>query len=168
MEEKMEVKESTTKRIGGYLHRIVPIADKSGKIISYALKPIMVEFKPRDVVQVIIGSALLAIPVSLTEEAWNLGESLPNLNIGILSFISLLFISVFIYFNFYRRNLKGYKIEFVKRVVSTYLISILVTAIILTIIEKCPWGTDSLLALKRVIIVAYPASLSGTLSDMIK
>lgn len=128
----------------------------------------MVEFKPRDVVQVIIGSALLAIPVSLTEEAWNLGESLPNLNIGILSFISLLFISVFIYFNFYRRNLKGYKIEFVKRVVSTYLISILVTAIILTIIEKCPWGTDSLLALKRVIIVAYPASLSGTLSDMIK
>ena len=164
----MEVKESTTKRIGGYLHRIVPIADKSGKIISYALKPIMVEFKPRDVVQVIIGSALLAIPVSLTEEAWNLGESLPNLNIGILSFISLLFISVFIYFNFYRRNLKGYKIEFVKRVVSTYLISILVTAIILTIIEKCPWGTDSLLALKRVIIVAYPASLSGTLSDMIK
>lgn len=168
MEEKMEVKESTTKRIGGYLHRIVPIADKSGKIISYALKPIMVEFKPRDVVQVIIGSALLAIPVSLTEEAWNLGASLPNLNIGILSFISLLFISVFIYFNFYRRNLKGYKIEFVKRVVSTYLISILVTAIILTIIEKCPWGTDSLLALKRVIIVAYPASLSGTLSDMIK
>lgn len=168
MEEKIEVKQSTIKRIGGYLHRVVPIADKSGQIISYALRPVMVEFKPRDVVQVIIGSALLAIPVSITEEAWNLGESLPNFNIGLLAFISLLFTAVFIFFNFYRRNLMGYWFEFVKRVIGTYLISIIVSAVILTVIQKCPWGTDNLLALKRVIIVSFPASLSGTLSDMIK
>lgn len=168
MEQNFEVKQSTTKRIGGYLHKVVPIADKSGEIISYALKPLMVEFKPRDIIQVAVGSAMLAIPVSLTEEAWNLGESLPNLNIGLISFISLLLIGLFVFFNFYRHNIKGHYWEFVKRTLGTYLISLAVVALILTILEKCPWGVDNALAVRRMVIVAFPAAMSGTLSDMIK
>ncbi|EZH75907.1 hypothetical protein ATO12_03700 [Aquimarina atlantica] len=164
----MEVKETTIKRISGYLHRIVPIADKSGEIISYALKPLMLEFKPWDIMQVVIGSALLAIPVSLTEEVWNLGKSLPMTNILIITFLSLIMISVFVYFNFYKVTLKGYVTEFIKRVIGTYLISLIVVAVILTIIEKCPWGIDNALAIKRIIIVAFPAAMSGTLSDTIK
>ncbi|MCR9290946.1 MAG: DUF2391 family protein [Bacteroidetes bacterium] len=168
MEQKVEIKESTIKRIGGYLHRVVPIADKSGEIISYALKPLMLEFKPRDIMQVIIGSALLAIPVSLTEEAWNLGESLPIINVSIIAMVSLILVSVFVYFNFYKVTLKGYVIDFIKRVLGTYLISFLVVALILTLIDKCPWGIDNVLAIKRIIIVAFPAAMSGTLSDTIK
>ena len=167
-EEKVEIKETTIKRIGGYLHRVVPIADKSGEIISYALKPIMLEFNPRDIMQVIIGSALLAIPVSLTEEAWNLGETLPNSNVLMISILSLLLISVFVYFNFYKVTLKGYVADFIKRVIGTYIISLLVVALILTLIEKCPWGIDNVLGIKRIIIVAFPAAMSGTLSDTIK
>ncbi|TMM53174.1 DUF2391 family protein [Maribacter algarum] len=168
MEQKVEIKESTIKRIGGYLHRIVPIADKSGEIISYALKPLMLEFKPRDIMQVIIGSALLAIPVSLTEEAWNLGKSLPIINVSIIAIISLILVSVFVYFNFYRVTLKGYVTDYIKRVLGTYIISLIVVALILTVIQKCPWGIDNALAIKRVIIVAFPAAMSGTLSDTIK
>ena len=168
MEQKVEIKETTIKRIGGYLHRIVPIADKSGEIISYALKPIMLEFKPRDIMQVVIGAALLAIPVSLTEEAWDLGKSLPLTNVLIISMLSLSMISVFVYFNFYKVTLKGYVLEFVKRVLGTYLISLIVVGLILTIIQKCPWGVDNIVALKRIIIVAFPAAMSGTLSDTIK
>jgi uncharacterized membrane protein len=167
-EQKVEIKETTIKRIGGYLHRVVPIADKSGEIISYALKPLMLEFKPRDIMQVIIGSALLAIPVSLTEEAWNLGETLPISNIFLIALISLVLISVFVYFNFYKVTLKGYVIDFIKRIYGTYLISLLVVASILTLIDKCPWGIDNVLAIKRIIIVAFPAAMSGTLSDVIK
>ena len=168
MEQKFEIKETTIKRIGGYLHRIVPIADKSGEIISYALKPLMLEFKPRDIMQVAVGSALLAIPVSLTEEAWNLGESLPITNIVIIAIISILMIAIFVFYNFYKITLKGYVIEFLKRVIGTYLISLIVVGLILTIIQKCPWEVDNLLAIKRIIIVAFPASMSGTLSDTIK
>ena len=168
MEHKVEIKETTIKRIGGYLHRIVPIADKSGDIISYALKPLMLEFKPRDIMQVVVGAALLAIPVSLTEEAWNLGELLPISNIVYISVLSLLLISIFVYYNFYKVNFKGYVMEFVKRVIGTYLISLIVVALILTIIQKCPWGVDNVLAIKRIIIVAFPAAMSGTLSDTIK
>lgn len=168
MDSKVDIKETTIKRIGGYLHRIVPIADKSGEVISYALKPLMLEFKPRDIMQVLVGSALLAIPVSLTEEAWNLGESLPNNNILLIASISLLLIGVFVYFNFYKVTLKGYVLEFVKRVIGTYLLSLLVVAVILTLLQKCPWGTDNVLAIKRIVIVAFPAAMSGTLSDTIK
>jgi len=167
-EAKIDIKETSIKRIGGYLHRIVPIADISGNIISYALKPIMLEFKPRDIMQVMIGSALLAIPVSLSEEAWTLGEQLPDLNIGLLALLSIVLIAIFVYFNFYKVTFKGYVAEFVKRVIGTYLISLLTVALILTIIQKCPWGLDNWLAIKRIIIVAYPASMSGTLSDTIR
>lgn len=168
MKEEVEIKETTIERIGGYLHRVVPIADKSGEIISYALKPLMLEFKPRDIMQVIIGSALLALPVALTEEAWNLGISLPSMNVSIIALLSLSLISVFVYFNFYKVTLKGYVYEFIKRVIGTYLISLLVVATFLTIIQKCPWGIDNLLAIKRIVIVAFPAAMSGTLSDTIK
>ncbi|MCW5518097.1 DUF2391 family protein [Muriicola sp. Z0-33] len=168
MEQKVEIKETTIKRIGGYLHRVVPIADKSGEIISYALKPLMLEFKPRDIMQVIIGSALLAIPVSFTEEAWNLGETLPIFNVWIIATLSLVLISVFVYFNFYKVTLKGYVLDFIKRIIGTYLISLIVVALILTLIEKCPWGIDNALAIKRIIIVTFPAAMSGTLSDTIK
>lgn len=168
MSQKIEIKETTIKRIGGYLHRIVPIADKSGEIISYALKPLMLEFKPRDIMQVVIGAALLAIPVSLTEEAWKLGELLPNVNVFLITLLSLLFISVFVYFNFYKVTIKGFVFEFFKRVVGTYIISLIVVTLILTLIQKCPWGVDNVLAIKRIIIVAFPAAMSGTLSDTIK
>ena len=48
------------------------------------------------------------------------------------------------------------------------MISLIVVMLILTIIQKCPWGVDNILALKRIIIVAFPAAMSGTLSDTIK
>ena len=168
MEEKIEIKQSTIKRIGGYLHRVTPVADKSGEILSYVLKPLMVEFKLRDIFQVSVGSALLAIPVSFSEEAWKLGEILPNTNIIGITTFSLILTSVFVYFNFYRLNFKGHELDFVKRVLGTYLISMLIVGIILTLIDKCPWGLDNLLAVKRIVIVAFPAAMSGTLSDLIK
>jgi uncharacterized membrane protein len=50
----------------------------------------------------------------------------------------------------------------------TYVISLLVVAGFLTMIQKAPWEADLLLALKRTIIVAFPASMSATISDIIK
>ena len=57
----------TIERIGGYLHRIVPIMGKSGDIISYALKPFMVEFRLRCKISVIIGACIVALPICFTE-----------------------------------------------------------------------------------------------------
>lgn len=158
----------TIQRIGGYLHRIVPIVDHTGEVISHATRPFMVEVRARDVMQMTVGASILAIPVGFTEETWTLGTSLPFRNVLVLTCVSLLFIAAFVYFNFYRFHLKGYRWQFIKRVLGIYVISLIVVAVLLTIIDKCPWGIDNLVAFKRVIIVAFPASMSAAVSDMLK
>lgn len=157
-----------TKRIDGYLHRIVEVLGPDGKVIDHVIQPLMVEFRPRDLLQVIVGASILAIPVAFTEETWKLGEELPLLNVLILSFISILFISLFVYLNFYRYMFKDNIFEFVKRVVSIYIFSLIVVGIILTLIDKANWGSHFLLSIKRVLIVAFPASMSAAISDNIK
>lgn len=166
--DRKENDKTVIKRIGGYLHRVIPIVDKSGKVISYALKPIMVEFRPRDLLQVVVGASLLAIPVAFTEEVWVLGEKLPIVNVAAISFISVLFVSAFVYYNFYRFNFKEHLFDYLKRIIGTYGVSLMVVALILTILQKCPWSVDYVLALKRIVLVAFPASMGGTLSDTIK
>ncbi len=128
----------------------------------------MVEFKPPDILQVIVGASLLAIPMAFTAEAWELGVELPHKNVIFLGALSLFFVALFVYFNFYRNYLKRNKVHYVVRVLATYLIAFAVVALLLTILGKGPWGSDNLLALKRIIIVAFPASMSATVSDVIK
>jgi len=166
----MDERHRTTRveRIGGYLHRVVPIVDAAGKVLNYALKPLMVEFRPRDLMQVIVGATLLAVPVAFTEETWRLGESLPIRNVLLLSGLSVLFIALFVYFNFYRFAFRGHVIQYVKRVASIYVFSLLVVGVLLTVIEQAPWASAPLLAAKRTLIVAFPASMSAAVSDALK
>jgi len=160
--------QSTIKRIGGYLHRVIPIVDNTGKVVQHVIAPFMVELKPKDILQIIVGATLFAIPVGLTEETWILAQELKMQKILLLGFLSVFFIALFVYFNYYRFNLKGYLSQYIKRVIATYTLSLVVVGILLTIIEKCPWGVDNILAIKRIIITAFPASMAATISDTIK
>ncbi len=54
---------TSIKRIGGYLHRVIPITDVTGKVLSHFLKPVMVEFRPRDLMQVVVGAYYPSIPM---------------------------------------------------------------------------------------------------------
>ncbi len=158
------------KRLGKsrQLHAIIPVFDSSGQLIKQVVKPLMVELEFKDVMQIIVGSTILAIPMAFTEETWQLGERLPLLNISILSLLSLSFIALFVYVNFYHNYLKGYVFEYIKRVLTIYIISLLVVAGLMTVIQQCPWDTDALLAIKRVILVAFPASMSAVATDAMK
>ncbi len=156
------------RRIGGYLHRVIPITDATGKVLSHFLKPVMVEFRPRDLMQVIVGASVLAVPVAFTEETWALGAELPLPNVLMLSGLSIVFIGLFVYLNFYRYMFRGNVAQYAKRVLSIYVFSLVVVGVLLTIIQRCPWGVDNLLAVKRILIVAFPASMSASLSDALK
>lgn len=158
----------TVKRIGGYLHKVVPVMDGAGKVLSYAVTPLMWELRPRDLMQIIVGATILAVPVAFTEETWDLGERLPAANVVVLAFVSIVFIALFVYYNFYRNAMRGHIAEYVKRVAAIYLLSLVVVGGLLTVIQKCPWGADTPLALKRIVIVALPASMSAAVSDMLK
>jgi len=157
-----------TSQINKNSEELVTIHDKEGNILQKIMHPLMLKFHPRDVMQILTGAVILAIPVGLTEETWKLGETLPLANVLMLSLLSLLFLATFIYYNYYRGHMRHHWFEFVKRTISTYLLSLFVVAIILTIIEKAPWDINTLLAVKRTIIVALPASLSAAVVDIIK
>lgn len=156
-------------RVSGKLKEVVSVHDEKGNLLHKIISPLMVEFYPRDVLQVILGASILAIPVAFTEEAWRMGELLPlNKVLGIMG-LSLFFIAVFVYYNFYRDgHFREHWDQFLKRVISIYVIALMVVAVILTLIEQAPWSTDRLLAFKRIILVAFPASMSGAVADMLK
>ncbi|MEM6751014.1 MAG: DUF2391 family protein [Planctomycetota bacterium] len=158
----------SVRRIGGYLHRVTPVFDDADKVVSYLSRPLMVEFQLRDVMQVIVGSALLATPLAFTGEAWDLGARLPLINCLILTGLALLFVGVFTYANFYRGVIRGYESQFVIRVATTYLFSLAFVAVLLGLLEQTPWREDWETALKRVLLVGFPACLAGTAADAIK
>lgn len=142
--EKKTKTEYTIRRIGGYLHKIVTIVDSTGKVVQHVVTPLMVELKLRDIMQIIVGASILAIPVGFTEETWDLGERLPLQNVLALTAISLLFIAAFVYFNFYRFHLKGNVFKYIERVLAIYILSLVVVGILLTIIKKCPCGGSTI------------------------
>jgi uncharacterized membrane protein len=168
MDEQKIDKKPVIKRIGGYLHKVTPVFDATGKLIHSVVTPFQVELKPRDVFQMIVGAYLLCVPVAYTEEVWILSEQLPMQNIYYVLAMSVFFISCFVYFNFYRFNMTGRVFEYFKRVVATYGVSFLAVGLFLTVIDKCPWEADSILAIKRIILVAFPASMAATITDTIK
>ena len=169
-EDQTSTTDVSIQRLGrnGYLHRVIPILDKSGKVVQRVVKPLMVEFRLRDALQTVVGASILAIPAAYTEEAWNLGRDLPIPNIAAIALMSLLFIGMFVYFNFYKSYIAEFKTQFIVRVLATYLVSFLVVALLLTLIGQAPWGVDTTLALKRIVVVAFPASMSATVTDALK
>jgi len=140
----------------------------NSEVLHKLIDPLVIKFTTKDVLQVIIGASILAIPVGLTEETWKLGESMPFLNVIGLLVLSIVFISAFVYHNYYHHRKGKHMDVFFKRVISTYFLSFLLVAVLMTLIQQAPWTTDFLLALKRVIIVTFPASMSGTIADVIR
>ncbi|MBN1386232.1 DUF2391 family protein [Candidatus Woesearchaeota archaeon] len=153
---------------GNQFKEVVTVRDEKGHILHKFITPLMIRFRPKDMLQVMIGASILAIPVGLTEEVWNLAASLPLRNITGFLAISLMFIASFVYYNYYKNKMGDHWKEFLKRVIFTYVFSFFVVAILLTLIQRAPWSTDWILAVKRVIIVTFPASMSAAVADMIK
>lgn len=152
----------------GYLHRIIPIVDQAGNVVQRLVKPLEVEYRLRDVLQTVVGASILAIPAAYTEEAWNLGSQLPTANIIGIAVLSVFFIATFVYYNFYKSYFEQFKTQYFVRVIATYLISLLVVATLLALVDKTPWGVDNALAIKRIIVVGFPAAMSATVADAIK
>ena len=155
-------------RVGKYLNEVITITDSAGNLLHKISKPLMVEFYPRDVIQVIVGATLLAVPVMFTEEVWQLSKILPITNVLTIGFLSLIFVGLFVYYNYYREHIKSEWVEFIKRVVTTYFISMVVVGLLLFLINKASFDTDWIITLKRIIIISLPASMSAAVADILK
>tara|TARA_Y100000310_G_C20605834_1_gene775415 strand:- start:487 stop:1017 length:531 start_codon:yes stop_codon:yes gene_type:complete len=154
-------------RVQGKLHSIIHITTPGGKKHKL-LKPLQVEFHPHDALQILIGAAVLAIPVGFTQEVWELAEILSTGNIIMIALLSVLLISSFVYYNFYHGKLDDHLELFVLRVGATYFLSMLVVGMFLLLIGKVYLFTDLALSLKRLVLVSFPASMSAMVSDSLK
>lgn len=131
---------------------------------------IVPSFSLRDLLQVMIGATILAVPVGLTEETWGLGNNLPIINTVLIIALSIFFITSFTYYHYHHKRLleNGHPYIFLKRVFFTYVLSFLIVGVILTLIQVAPWTSEFMVAFKRVAIVTLPASMSAAIADRIR
>ncbi len=122
-------------------------------------------FNMEDASQVFVGAFALAVPISFTEEAWRLGETLGLNNILMLLSLSFIFLSLFSYQSVFQRNIKHRLPVFVIRIIIDYSMAALVVALVLLCIDKLPLLSEPIVALKRIIIIAMPASMGAIVVD---
>lgn len=121
-----------------------------------------------DLVQVIIGATILAIPVGFTQEIWELSIELPFINMIGIFLVSVIFISIFTYYHYHNISVKKHWKIFIKRVSLTYVFSFITVGIILILIDKALLSQNFIISLKRIVIVTFPASMSAAIADTIK
>jgi uncharacterized membrane protein len=125
-------------------------------------------FTPKDVVEIFIGAVILALPISVTEEVWQLGSELAVWRTAIISVMSILFVAFFGFYKFYDGSLQGRATEFITRVFTVYFVANLVALIGLLVIDKLPLIEDPVVAINRIILVAFPACFSATIVDSLR
>lgn len=122
-------------------------------------------FNLEDASQVAIGAFALAVPISFSEEAWKLGETLPLTNLGLIFILSVVFLSFFAYESVFQGNIKSRISVFVLRIFIAYTIAAFVVFLVLLALNKFPIITEPIIALKRLIIITMPASMGAIIVD---
>ena len=125
-------------------------------------------FSLKDVVEISIGAIILALPISVTEEVWQLGSELALWRTAIISVASILLVAFFGFYKFYDGSLQGRATEFTTRVFAVYFIANLVALIGLLVIDKLPLVEEPMVAINRIILVAFPACFSATIVDSLR
>ncbi len=118
-----------------------------------------------DIIQVIIGASALTLPVAFSEESWKLSETLPFSNVIMLLFLSLLFIGLYSIQGIFQGKVKHRIYHFVLRVVIDYGVTLVVVFIILLALNRMPLFEEPIIALKRIILLSFPASMGGVIVD---
>lgn len=122
-------------------------------------------FNWEDASQIAIGAFALAVPISFSEEAWRLGETLPTFNLTIIFLLSVGFLSFYAYESVFQANIENNRLVFVFRIVVAYLIAGLVVSLILLSIDKLPLATDPATAFRRILVITMPASMGAIIVD---
>ncbi|GAA6136470.1 DUF2391 family protein [Arenicella sp. 4NH20-0111] len=124
-----------------------------------------ISFNSEDASQVMIGAFTLAVPISFSEEAWRLGETLALPNLIALICVSVVFLSLYTYQSVFQGNIENRVFSYVIRIIIAYGLASLVVAITLMCLNKFPLFTDPTVAIKRLFVVAMPASMGAIVVD---
>jgi len=117
-----------------------------------------------DISQIIIGAAVMAVPIAFSEELWKFGETLPLINIVLLLGISLFIQFFYTQFSIFQGKEKRI-IIISSRVILNYLLTFTTVAIILFALNRLSFTSNYLVGLYRIIILSFPASLGAVIVD---
>ncbi|MFT7004142.1 MAG: putative membrane protein [Sulfurimonas sp.] len=118
-----------------------------------------------DISQIAIGAFALAVPISFSEEAWRMGETLPIFNLFIVFTLSVSFLGIYAYYSVFQGMISNRYRIFVIRIFIAYFISVLVVALVLFALNKFPIVDDPIVAIKRLILITMPASMGAIIVD---
>ena len=121
-------------------------------------------FARKDVAEIAVGACVMAFPITVTEEVWKLGEELSMLRTGLFALASILFLALLI-FGLHHGPPPTDRRVFLQRVLSTYGLTLLISALLLFGVDRFELLTPPWVAVKRTILVAFPASFAATVFD---
>ena len=107
----------------------------------------------------------MAVPISFSEEAWRLGETLPFTNLLMVFILSITFSGFFAYESVFQGDIKYRVPVFLLRIAIAYTITAIIVALVLFSINKFPLLSDTLVAFKRLIVITMPASMGAIIVD---
>tara|TARA_R110001583_G_scaffold155859_1_gene307509 strand:+ start:366 stop:761 length:396 start_codon:yes stop_codon:yes gene_type:complete len=122
-------------------------------------------FNFEDASQIFVGAFALAVPISFSEEAWRLGETLPIQNLLMLLSLSVIFLTLYTYESVFQKQIKTRKLVFIFRIIIAYMMTALVVALVLFCLNKLPFAEDPFTAIKRIIVITMPASMGAIVVD---
>ncbi len=133
-------------------------------------KVIPAEFNINDIAQQIVGAIILASPLAVTQEVWQLAMNLDAPRIAIIIGITLLFDVLLVYFTAYRKEKEKKIISIVPaRILSMVLISYITAATMLYVfgvigneVTTVDW------ALRLIIFVGLFANVGAGTADIIR
>ena len=118
-----------------------------------------------DVIQVVVGASALAVPIAFSEEAWNLSRTLPIQNTVFLVFLSVLFLGLYSFQSIFQGNIKHRVKTFIYRNILDYCLTLFVVFIVLLALNRMPVISETIVAIKRVLILSFPASMGAVVVD---
>ena len=120
------------------------------------------KLRSRDVAELVIGACVIASPIAATEEVWNLSTELTLFRVMMIAIATLLVIAVLVWLLYQQGEPPEDRQDFMRRVLTAYGLTLLISAALLFGIDRLELTTDPILALKRTILVAFPASFAAT------
>jgi uncharacterized membrane protein len=118
-----------------------------------------------DIMQVVVGASALSVPIAFTEEAWDLGRTLPVLNLVLIVVLSLLFINLYSLHSIFQRDIRNRVSAFLVRTVVDYGVTLSVVFVVLFALNRLPILAEPAVAIKRILILSFPASMGAVVVD---
>lgn len=113
-------------------------------------------FNLEDASQIFVGAFALAVPISFSEEAWRLGETLPVANLFMLLSLSIIFLGVFTYQIVFQKDIQSRQLVFISRIVIAYIMTALVVALVLFCLNKLPLFGNPIVSFSLPILEVSP------------